>query len=296
MLALTRPERVFISLVLGVPFTRRPHGRLRSLTPRNAEEPELNKRNWMPFVAVGFMLAGACAPETPTGPEVGSEVEGPTSESVVRKARGVRTYEVTITNFTKGQPFTPPLVATHERHVDIFTVGSQASFGAKEIAENGNLGPMLTRLQSDDAFFDVKVVTGAAGPLVAGESVTFTMKAGKRARWISFMSMLICTNDGFVGVDTFRLPWGIGRTREKETRAYETRTEINTESFADIVPPCPVLTGRPSSAPGSGMSDPELAESGVIQMHPGIVGFADLEPSLHGFSPPLSQIRITRTN
>ncbi len=253
----------------------------------------MNKRNWMPFVAIGLIaFTGACDADAPAGPEA----EIATAEALARNNSALRTYEVTITNYTGGQPFTPPLVATHEKQVNIFTVGTAASFGAKEIAENGNLGPMLGRLQSDDAFSDVQVVTGVAGPLVPGEAVTFTITAGRRARWISFMSMLICTNDGFTGVDSFVLPPRVGQTKEKETRAYETHTEINTERFAHMVPPCPALTGFPSSAPGMGTSHPDLLETGVIQMHPGITGSADLDPSVHGFSPPLSQIRITRTS
>jgi len=261
----------------------------------------LNRRNWMPFAVVGLVaLTAACDAGTPAGPEG----DGTPSGSVVRRQAGTeaqqltrfRTYEVTITNFTGGQPFTPPLVTTHEGHVGLFTVGAPASFGAKEIAENGNLAPMLGRLQSDDAFFEVQVVTGAAGPLVAGETVTFTIQAGVEARWISYMSMLICTNDGFTGVDTFSLPLEVGDTRERGTQAYETRTEINTEFFADIVPPCPALTGVPSEEPGTGMSNPGLAESGVIQMHPGILGEGNLKPSIHGFSQPVAHFSVTRTS
>ena len=58
-------------------------------------------------------------------------------------APNTRTYTVTITNLTDGQPFTPPLVATHKRPADFFNVGEAASFGIKEIAENGNLAPLM---------------------------------------------------------------------------------------------------------------------------------------------------------
>lgn len=38
-----------------------------------------------------------------------------------------RTYEVTITNLTTGQPLTPPVVATHKKPAEIFEVGEAAS-------------------------------------------------------------------------------------------------------------------------------------------------------------------------
>lgn len=56
------------------------------------------------------------------------------------------TYEVTIRNLTGGQPFTPPLVATHRAATDLFAVGEAASVGIQEIAENGNLVPAIAAL------------------------------------------------------------------------------------------------------------------------------------------------------
>jgi hypothetical protein len=51
-----------------------------------------------------------------------------------------------------------------------------------------------------------------------------------------------------------------------------------------------------STDPGTGMSNPALAENGVIRMHPGVVGNDDLDASLHGFSSPVGRITILRTN
>src|SRR5918994_1399254 len=60
----------------------------------------------------------------------------------------LRTYRVTVTNLTAGQPLTPVLFATHRASVDVFTVGSSASLGVKEIAENGNLAPLAESLEA----------------------------------------------------------------------------------------------------------------------------------------------------
>jgi hypothetical protein len=107
--------------------------------------------------------------------------------------------------------------------------------------------------------------------------------------------MLICTNDGLVGIDSVRLPKKVGDTISLTANAYDAGTEINTEDFSAIVPPCQELTGV-TGAPGTGMSNPALAEGGVITSHPGISGVADLLPGLHGWTDPVAAVVIERTN
>lgn len=211
------------------------------------------------------------------------------------------TYEVTITNLTPGQPLTPPLIATHRSSADLFTVGQAASFELKEIAENGNLGPMMDALDSDWRVFDF---TAAGAPLVIpatpyaptsfDDSVTLTIQAGRVSDYLSYVSMLICTNDGFTGLDSVHLPAEVGESMTFYTASYDAGTEINTEDFADLVPPCPVLTGVPSNDAGTGMSNPALAQGGVISHHPGIQGIADLIPRVHDWTDPVAKVEITR--
>lgn len=211
------------------------------------------------------------------------------------------TYRVTIVNLTHGQPFTPPLIAVHRNSVDVFTVGQPASFGAKEIAENGNLTPLHSTL---DATKGVAAVAAAGAPLVPigspgqtvhgfSNTVTMTITAPQDVRRISWVSMLICTNDGFTGVDGLRLPHGVGQTVARFTAGYDAGTEINTEAFADIVPPCQCLMGVTGHS-GTGMSNPALAEGGVIHHHPGIMGGTDLSQAVHGWTDPVALIAIER--
>lgn len=224
---------------------------------------------------------------------------------------GQRTYEVTITNLTAGQPLTPPVVATHRGHGAIFRVGAPASVGVREVAENGNLAPLLRFLEADPFGRIASVLQAGDGPLVpAGtpggvedppmgpefpDSVTFTITADRRAHRLSFASMLVCTNDGFTGVNGMRLPLRVGGTLTRTTAAYDAFTELNTEDFAHIVPPCQPLIGVSSGEAGSGVSDPALAEGGVIAPHAGIQGGADLVPDVHGWTDPVAEITVTRT-
>src|SRR5215207_3702253 len=79
-------------------------------------------------------------------------------------AKRADTFEVTFTDLTGGQPLTPTVAATHRGKNELFRVGRAASLGLKEIAENGNNAPMLSRLAADDDVFDV--VEAPGGPLV----------------------------------------------------------------------------------------------------------------------------------
>jgi len=212
-------------------------------------------------------------------------------------SEGGKTYKVTITNLTAGQAFTPPILVTHSRQTGIFNVGEAASEEIQAIAENGNNAPLQAALGSD---VHVHQVVSGAAPLVPANnpgqtgfasSATFEITTRGSAKFLSFASMLICTNDGFTGLDTVRLP------RHKETfysNAYDARTEANTEDFADIVPPCQGLIGVASDDAGTGMSNPLLAEEGVIIPHVGVNGISDLLPEAHGWGDPVAKIEIER--
>ena len=212
----------------------------------------------------------------------------------------VATYEVTIDDLTQGQPLTPPVVATHRAATGMFTVGQPASFALKEIAENGNLAPMIAQLEADKHVSDSVaaaaplVPAGLPGSAMFDDSVTLTVTASEGAKFLSVASMLICTNDGFTGVDSLRLPKRVGDAIVVRSAGYDAGTEKNTEDFADIVPPCQGLVGVSSGEPGTGTSNPALAQRGVIHHHPGITGGADLVPAIHGWIDPVAEITVER--
>jgi len=208
------------------------------------------------------------------------------------------TYRVTITNLTDGQPMTPALVAAHKGNDVLFTVGEVASLGLKEIAENGNLDPLFNETSGDDSFDAVVIETGATGvpPIMPGETITFELESGSPFNFLSWASMLICTNDGFTGVDTLKLPNQPGQVISVTTQGYDAGTEDNTELFADIVPPCGPLTGQDSAGQGTGSSDPALAENGVIHHHEGILGIGDLDAGVNDWLNPVAMITVERTS
>jgi Spondin_N len=140
-----------------------------------------------------------------------------------------RDYDVTITDLTSGQPLTPPVIATHHGKHAIFEVGQPASVGVREIAENGNSAPLLAQLEANP-FGDIFDFTeSTSGPLVPpgvpgdamfDQSVTLDVQASPKATRLSWVSMLICTNDGFTGVDSIKLPSAVGRSTSADTNGY----------------------------------------------------------------------------
>ena len=216
-----------------------------------------------------------------------------------------RTYRVTIKNLTSGQPLSPPVVATHRGDDRLFEVGEPASVGVREIAENGNNAPLRAFLEADPfgvisdfaegsvPLFPEDTPGGAEAPNPPEfpDAVTLTVDADQRARHLSVVTMLVCTNDGFTGVNSLKLPKA-GRTTTVKTNGYDAHTEVNDEDLAHMVPPCQLI-GVSSGEPGMEVSNPALAEGGVIAHHAGIKGGSDLVPSVHGWSDPVAEIKVT---
>jgi len=213
---------------------------------------------------------------------------------------GDATYRVTIANLASGQPLTPPVVVLHNGKTSIVEAGAPASEGLGQLAENGNPQVLVDALAED-----ANVAGFAVGehPIVAGgipgaaevpSVATVEVSGGKDARLISIASMLICTNDGFSIVHDEKLPKKVGQSAVFRAHAYDAGTELNTEDFANMVPPCQPLVGISTDDEGTGESDSALAEGGVISPHPGIAGEADLDVDAHAVAETPALVVVER--
>jgi hypothetical protein len=224
-------------------------------------------------------------------------------------APGVHTYRVTITNLTKGQPLSPPLIVTNYGNGQIFRDGRAANWGVQQIAENGNNEPLYQSFLTDQHDGYVTDVQRAAAPLVPkgspadamlDQKVVLTIKARSTDR-ISYISMLGCTNDGFAGINAALLPRAKGRTVNVPVRDYDAGTEYDTEDFADLTPGCQGAIGVKSrfGALGTTMTDWTLAEHGVVGRHEGVFGASDdgLLEDVHGWNPRrIATFSVTRVD
>ena len=198
------------------------------------------------------------------------------------------TYTVTVENLTDGQYLTPPNVAVHDRSADVFSRNRAASAGVQAVAENGGVPVLAAELSAaiDDEGLGASVVGGGV-PIGPGGTATFEITSdGDR---LSLVSMLICTNDGFAGIDSRPLRLLPGQSRTMPVGAFDAGTEINTELDVDIVP-APFCLGDHI---GTGESDPMLAENGVIRPHQGIQGVGDFGAGFD-WNGPVARLTITR--
>ena len=208
-------------------------------------------------------------------------------------------YKVTIENLAPTQPLSPPVLATHKQPVGMFRVGENASLGLEAIAEDGNQLPMFNRL---DGLRHVTQAVDVGVPLTPNgqtvldftDSVTFTIH-GRPSDRLSMATMLICTNDGFTGLDHARLP--LFGSRVYLTDGYDAGTEDNTELSMDIVDPCSAL-GPVTLAgdPNGNLNDPvDSMPQEPIRHHPGIFEIGDLLGA-HGWTDPVAKVTVTRVD
>ncbi len=210
-----------------------------------------------------------------------------------------RLYDVTIVNLTTGQPFSAGVVVTHTGQADVYEVGQEASTGVKMIAEAGNPNPLAKDLQGKTGFDHVMTFLKPIPPMNVptprdpAPTSPNTSKVRVTARpgtdRLSVVTMLICTNDGFTGVDAVALPTDFNPVAFTN-QAYDARAEVNNERFDHIVDPCHAI--GPIKQPPDGN---QLApESGVIVVHPGIQGNGDLRREAHQWDSPVVRIIVQR--
>jgi hypothetical protein len=186
-------------------------------------------------------------------------------------------YEVTITNLTKGQPFSPTVVAIHKPEMNpLFTLGEPSSEGIWRIAESGDASVLMPELSADPDVYDVQLAVedpASPGPYFPGESVTVILDSGNAPgrRSLSLAGMLGSTNDAFFAlngepvqhVPSFPAFLGQVWTKVFFATAYDSGTEGNSETCATVPgPPC---------NNGSNERDTTTAE-GYVYVHNGIHG------------------------
>src|SRR5437879_4151462 len=173
----------------------------------------------------------------------------------------LRTYRVTLTNLTHGQPFSPPVAATHRTQLHMFQVGHVASDELAAIAQDGNEVPMFNHFNGAAGVtqaVDVGRPLTTSGKTVGSftDSATFDIHARAGDR-LSIATMLICTNDGFLGLDAVRLPRDGSRTLFLV--GWDAGRENNSEKSVDIVDPCSALGPVPLAGDPNGNRDTEVA-------------------------------------
>lgn len=197
-----------------------------------------------------------------------------------------RRYEVTVTNLTRGQQFTPILVASHDAGVRLFELGTPARPELATLAEEGNPGPLAAWFAAQPGTGAVASGNGLTNP---GASTTLMLEAhGAHARF-SVAAMLIPTNDAFFAVNGVELPNG-QQTLTLLAPAYDSGSERNDETCAAI--PGPAFAECGGSGGGARVGGGE----GYVHIHAGMHGIGSFAPANRDWRNPVARIVVRRMN
>ena len=193
-------------------------------------------------------------------------------------------FEITLTNLTTGtigeagQGLSPALFVSHTSGVTILEAGMPASAELRVLAESGMNMPLA---ESAKAMDGVKAVMSADGVLLPGMSTTVKITGGADGWLLSFASMLVQTNDGIAAGNSLPLfdEAGAPRTFMMDIMTYDAGTEDNNE----------LMTHVPGPPFGGGAEAP--TEGGVIMMHPGNTGAADVGAAF-SWAEPVARLSV----
>lgn len=194
-------------------------------------------------------------------------------------------YRVTVTNLTKGQTFTPLLIATHSPAVRVFAPGTQASPQLQVLAEEGATDMLAALLRGMPAA--VREVVTATGLQTPAVTAIFDIVGGGAFTHLSLAAMLIPTNDAFVGASSVALPGGFDPI-VVDLLAYDSGTEVNDERCATIPGPGFAECGGPGGGARAGRGE------GAVTVHNGMHGVGDMNRALRDWRGPVARMTIQR--
>lgn len=208
--------------------------------------------------------------------------------------------DLEISNLTQGIYFTPLLVTAHAADTHLFQLGQPASAALQAMAEGGDISGLATAAESLGAVNVENPAGGLLGPSARADVMDFdTGSYG----YLSLTAMLLPTNDGFVGLDSWKIPDEPGQYTIY-LNAYDAGTEANDEILNEADGGMPGTAGFPANPGANGGT----AATGVtssepnthIHVHPGNVGdtnesggLSDLDSRIHRWLNPVAKVVVT---
>ncbi|WP_341206700.1 spondin domain-containing protein [uncultured Psychrosphaera sp.] len=206
--------------------------------------------------------------------------------------------DVKITNLTQGIYFTPVIIAAHTSDASIYTLGSAASDELQMMAEGGDISGLSTALTTASA----DILENPAGGLLApGMSTEGMLSTADTNMYLSLGSMLLPTNDGFVGLDSWMIPTEAG-TYTVYLNGYDAGTEANDEIInGGGMPGAAGIPVDPGAANGTGaMGVTDMENNEMVHVHRGVIGdtdvaggYSDLDSTVHRWLNPVAMLTVT---
>ena len=205
-------------------------------------------------------------------------------------------FEVTLMNLTmgehgmSGQTLSPAIFVTHPAGFKIAEEGKPAPEELVAQAEGGKTDGLEALAATAGAHVTIGMnPDGTRRYTMPGQSTTVTVTADMMNASLSVSSMLVSTNDAFIAA--FDVPLfdeaGMPVTKTIELMAYDAGSEDNTEKALDI--PGPLGLDADTDPMGSNARVP--TEGGVIMIHPGIQGGADVSEAF-AWEGPVAKLMI----
>ena len=196
-----------------------------------------------------------------------------------------RSFNIEVVNLSNHQPFAPVAAVLHKPGYDGFSLGTMASEGLEILAEGGDPSAFISEAESDNKVVNTSSGTGIIAP---GGSETLKVQGITPKPRLTLASMLVNTNDGFVGLDEVDISGlDIGDSMVLHAKVHDAGTEANSEAAADV----PGQGGEGFNTTRDD-SDVITIHSGVVTQDDGLTGSA-LDAS-HRFDNPGARIVITR--
>jgi len=211
------------------------------------------------------------------------------------------TWEVTLTNLTHGNHFTPLLVTAHDQNTHLFEVGAAASAAIEDMAECGSLAALEAIVVTADT-----VSNPNSGFLDPGDN-TSAMLTDPAGTHLSIVAMVLPTNDAFMGLESQLIPTDAG-TYTYWVNAYDAGTEQNDEILSTsgtcAASDSGMMPGAPGGNAGSGATGVTSTEDAntMIHIHRGVLGDdndsggkSDLDNTIHRWQNPVAKITVKVT-
>jgi len=204
---------------------------------------------------------------------------------------------ITVTNLTQGLHFTPLITAAHPVSEHIFMAGTTATAELQAMAEGGDISGLATILNNGDANTNENPASGLLAP---GTSTTYLLTNDSANTHLSITGMILPSNDGFVGLDSWEIPTEAG-TYTLMLNAYDAGTEANNELIngggASGVLGIPAAPSGGSGTGGTGVTSVE--NNSMIHIHRGSIGDddssggkSDLNNSIHRWLNPIAKLTV----
>jgi hypothetical protein len=205
---------------------------------------------------------------------------------------------LSITNLTHATYFTPLLIAVHDRHSDLFEPGVAASAHLQAMAEGGDISGLIDDVITTGGDY---LADPAGGLLAPGATAEASIELrGHGNRRLSLVGMLLPTNDGFVGLDSQRIPRTPG-TYTYYLHGYDAGTEANDEIItgggAPNTPGVPADPGANAGTGGTASVGPD--HNPTVHIHRGVIGDdnplggpSDLDARVHTWQGPVAKLVI----